>query len=518
MPQANNTSTSKRIASNSLLLFARMFAITIINLYAVRLLLNSLGQEDYGTFNAVAGVVMTSTFITSTLAICIQRFYSYAMGKGEEQSLNDIFSASMNIIFTISLLMLVVLESIGLWFINESLPIPQDRVVAANWVFQSSIGVILMGLLQLPYTGAIFAHEDMGYFALISLAECLFRLFIVLLINVVPVDGLVFYGIGLFVVAVIIFLFYASISRHRYIECRYHRKVEKNIYKSLLSFSGWTMYSAIAGVGITQGITLLFYSFFGPLATAAYAISLQVLHAFQALSNSIVVAFRPSMVKSYAEGDYTFLNKMFNANNKLILFLLAVVAIPLAVELRIILKWWLGSYTEYTVMFTRLIIMYMVLLSLHNPVTTIVQSTGRVKYYCLIVETVLLTCLPISWLLFKFGATAELSLVILILTSMSAHIVRLIILKHLYPVFSYWQYWRRFLQPGISILVLSSIIIYLAHTFIEADLPRVAVSFILSLLSVLSLAWLIGMSAEERRIILQKLNIHIIFSKYRKKI
>ena len=218
-----------------------MMAITAINLYAVRLLLRALGQEDYGTFNAVAGVVLASSFITTTLAVSIQRFYSYTLGKGENNQLSTIFSASINIILVLSIALLFIFETIGLWFVNNQLSIPPERLVAANWVFHFSLITLWFGLLQLPFTAAIFAQEEMGAFALISLTECMLRLGVIFFIGITAMDGLIFYSIGLSAVAVIIFLLYAFIVRRRYPEYKYCRKIPKETYRSLLAFSGWTM-------------------------------------------------------------------------------------------------------------------------------------------------------------------------------------------------------------------------------------------------------------------------------------
>ena len=492
-------SKSKRIASNSLMLFLRMMAITVINLYAVRLLLRALGHEDYGTFNGVAGVVLASAFITVTLATSIQRFYSYALGEGKSERLTDIFSASMNIILVLSAVIFLVFETAGLWFVNSQMDIPPERLVAANWVFQFSLCTLWLGLLQLPFTAAIFAHEEMGLFALISLTECLLRLAVVVLISTSGIDGLIFYSGGLFVVAVIVFAFYAIAASWRYAECRYRRGVGRGLYKSLLSFSGWTLYSAVAGVGVTQGITILLYIFFGPLATAAYAISQQVLHAFTALGNSVAVAFRPAMVKAYAERDFAFLDKMFSANNKFVMYLLLLVAIPLFLELRTIFGWWLGDVTEETVVFTRLIIVYMVCFSMHNPVTTIVQSTGRVKYYSLCVETTLLSCLPATWGAFRLGASSAACVVLLIASCVAAHLVRLVILHRLYPSFRFTPYLLGVILPGLlSVLVTSAMAGFVHHALVPGFGRLVAV-FAAAAVAMMLTAYVVGMSKDERR-------------------
>ncbi len=495
----NSTSKSKRIASNSLLLFVRMFAIAIINLYAVRLLLRALGQEDYGTFNAVAGVVLASGVITTTLAIAIQRFYSYAIGEKTYDKLRTIFSASMNIILIVSIIVICLLETLGLWLLNNYLSIPVDRLVASNWVFQFSLLTFLLGLIQLPYTAAIFAHEDIGIFALISFLECIFRLFVAMLIVTSPIDGLIFYGAGLFFVACIVFLLYFYIARKKYVECHYTVVAERGIYRQLASFSGWTMYSALAAIATTQGNTILLNIFFGPITTAAFAITSQILHVFQALGNSIVLAFRSPMVKSYAEHNYSFLNQMFMTNNKLTLYLLLIVAIPIATEMRTIFSWWLGNVPEETILFVRLSIVYIICLTMNAPITIIVQATGKLKHYSLLVETIILMCLPISFLAFRAGAPSFYALLSLILVIIAAHIARMICLRKLYPHYQLRSYLLWVLLPGIATAVITTSVAWFIHRNIDNDFVRFFTIFSVPPVITVLFAYIFGTTKEEKR-------------------
>lgn len=500
-PSGGSTSPkSRRIASNSLLLFVRMMIIMVINLYAVRLLLRGLGHDDYGTFNAVAGVVLASSFLNVTLATSIQRFYSYALGEGRRGQLSAIFSASMNIIAVLCVVLLIGFETVGVWFVNAEMAVPPERIAAANWVFQFSTGTLLLGLLQLPFTAAIFAHEEMGLFALISLVECLLRLGVVLLIGAMPFDGLAFYGGGLWAVALIVFSCYAITARRRYAECRYQRVSEPGLYRQLLSFSGWTLYSSLAGIGVMQGTGILLYMFFGPLATAAFAIAQQVLHAFSALGNSVVVAFRPAMVKAYAEKSYAFLDRLFAASNKFILYLMLLVTIPLILELRTIFAWWLDEVSEETVVYTRLIMVYMVCLTLNSPVTTIVQSTGRLKYYSLCVDSLLLMQIPAMWIAFRLGAPSESCMVLLVATCLAAHVIRLVVLRRLYPRFRYATYLAAFVVPGAAVALCTALPCTALHHAMEPGLLRTAAVFAASAAAMLPSVYALGLSKDERRI------------------
>lgn len=503
------TNKSKRIAANTLLLFARMFAIMIINLYAVRIVLKGLGTEDYGTYNAVAGVVLASSFLTTTLAISIQRFYSYSIGEQNYSRLREIFSASLNIIIVLSIVALVLLESVGLWFLNNYLSVPIDRMVAANWVYQFSLFSFILSLFQLPYTAALFAHEDMGGYALISILECLLKLGVALLIGIFIVDSLVFYGVALFGVALVVFALYFFIARRRYKECHYQHVKEKGLYKSLSSFSGWTMYGALAGVATTYGNTIILNVFFGPITTAAYAISNQVSHAFQALSGSIVLPFRPSMVKSYAEKDFQYLNKLFVANNKLIVYLLLCIAIPIAIEMRTIFHWWLGDITEETIIFARLFLIYIICLAMHNPITTIMQADGRIKTYSLWTETTMMLCLPLSCVAFKLGAPSYYAIIILISVCFVAHAVRIICLHRYYPSFRLAPYVLSILVPSFCIGIAVSCALLYIHNIFSNPLLRLFFALVASVMLTVTLVYMFGINKMERQQIKTLLNKQI---------
>ena len=410
----------------------------------------------------------------------IQRFYSYTLGEKRTDRLSMIFSASMNIILVLSVGLFFIFETIGLWFVNNELSIPSERLFAANCVFQSSLITLWFGLLQQPFTAAIFAQEEMGAFALISLTECMLRLGVIFFIGISDMDGLIFYSIGLSAVAMIIFLLYAFIVRRRYPEYKYCRKIPKETYRSLLAFSGWSMYSSLAAVGLTQGITILLYMFFGPIATAAYAIAQQVFHAFTALSNSIAVAFRPAMVKSFAEKDYISLNKMFSANNKFILYLLLMVE---------------------AIIYTRLTIIYLLCFSMHNPVTTIVQSTGQLRHYSLYVDSILLLCLPATWLAFHLGASSEISICLMIVMCLAAHFARLFILHNQYPSFRYGPYISEIILRGILITACTVLVAGFFHQIIHPGIARLVAVFASSCVSILLAVYALGLTTKERQML-----------------
>lgn len=486
-----------------MILFVRVVVTMVINLYAVRVVVKALGVEDYGILNAIAGVVLTSTFLSSTLTVAIQRFYSYAIGKHEERRMREIFSSSVNIVLLLSVLVLVLFETIGVWFVTTHMmepagKIPLERLDATLWIFHFTLLSFVFTLLQIPYTAAIFAHEDMKHYTVISILDYTGRLIVACLIGKALADGLIFYGAGLLVVAALVYLLYVIVARSRYAECHYQRVTTKELYRDLLSFSGWTMYGAMAGVGIVQGTNILLTIFYGPLAVASYAIANLVYNSANSLCNCVVLAFRPAMVKSYAQRQDNYLWRLFNANNKLIMYLLMSVAVPLMAEMRTLLHWWLGDISEDAILFARLMMIMMVVLAMHHPITTLIESTGRVKRYHVVVDTLTLSTLFITWTMFRLGMPAYGAFVSMIFVCIMAHVVRLISLKKVYPAFSYATYAKTVVLPGLFITVCTAAVALLLHYSIANTVLRFIAVMVASPLVTLQLVWLAGLNGNER--------------------
>lgn len=498
---------SKRIASNTLVLFARMLIITFVNLYTVRWVLAGLGTEDYGIFNAVAGVVTASTCISSVLALSTQRFYSFAMGKGESDRLKEIFSVSLNIVVMIALVLLVLFEIVGPWLISTQLTIPVERMEAAQWILQFSLFSFIFTLLQIPFIGAVFANENMGYYALISTIDCIVKLLIAYCIGITGGDDLVYYGAALMLEAFMVMMLYVIIARRKYPECKYTIvKKKKTLYKELFSFSGWSFYGALAGVGMTQGSTIILNVFFGPIINAAFGIANQIYNAINTLTNSIAIAFRPAMIKSYSAKENKYLEQLFFASSKAILYLLAMVLIPFIFEAETLLTQWLGECTPTMVLFARLYAVYTICLALHNPITTIIQATGNIRKYSMYVESMTILCLPVSWLLFKLGMPPYFVFVTMIGLCILAHIIRLLMLQSSISVFTISKYLVRLVLPGILIISITTLIVYCIETLHVNRIFQFLLSFAVSAISISILLYAVGISKKERTLIKELVN------------
>ena len=505
----NNIKPSKRIATNTMVLFARMFIITCINLFTVRWVLNGLGTEDYGIFNAVAGIVTASTCISSVLALSTQRFYSYSIGKGEREKLKDIFSASLNIVFVLALVIIIVFEVIGPWFVSTQLTIPASRTTASIWVFQFSLFTFIFSFIQTPFIGAVFSNEDMGIYALISTFDCFAKLLIAYLIRHASIDHLVFYSFTLMTEAFIVMLSYIIIGFKKYNECKYKKVTDKNLYKKLCFFSGWSFYGALSGVGMTQGCVIVLNIFFGPIANAAFSIGNQIYNAINSLSNSIVVAFRPAMIKSYSGQDYKELELLFFTGNKALLYLLILVLLPFIIELRTILNFWLGNCTSEMVLFSRLYIIYTICLAMHNPITTVIQATGNIKKYNLYVESLTMLNIPICWMAFKFGAPSYFIFIVMISLCLLAHIIRLWLLKKSMFIFTFRKYLGQIICPSTLAVLISSSITIACQQFTRQPLSRFIIGYSVSTTCTLMVIYFIGINRQERDFV-QKLAKRII--------
>jgi O-antigen/teichoic acid export membrane protein len=493
-----NLSNNSRIANNSILLNIRMIFVMAINLYTVRVVLQAIGAEDYGINNVVAGIITMLISVSSVLSTAIQTFYSSSIGENKLERLRDIFSTSINIFLILALIVFIIAETLGLWFVNTQLIIPLSRMYAANWIYQFSIFSFIFSFIHLPYSAAVLAHEDMGIFAIISSAECVLKLISALLIFVIPFDSLVIYGVTLLIVSLLVMLTYIKVGFSKYSECRYQKQTDKKIFKEVISFSVWSLFGSVASVGMAQVITILVNLFFGPLVNTARAISFQFNLAISSFCGSFLMAIRPQMIKSYTEGSYLYLNKIFNLSNKLLFYSLLVIILPLMFEMNTILFFWLKTLDPQTILFSRLILVYILIMSLNNPISIIIQAANRVKQYHVLVETFTLLCVPLTYLLFKSGFPAYSTYIVMILVTIAAHIVRLICLKKFYSPFSYSEYLKSFIVPASFVTLFSSICIFFVSKSNINNILKLPAILIMSFACIVIFVWMFGLSVTEK--------------------
>ena len=482
----------------------------IINLFTVRFVFKSLGECDYGIYNVIAGVIIMFQSVSAVLSTSTQRYFAYSLGDSGANNLRDIFSVSLKIFIILSILIIFLSETLGIWFINKQLHIPDNRLFTANVVFQYSLLSLIVGLIQSPYLSLIIAHEDMNIYACVSLVDCFLKFLAAFMISYFPYDRLHLYGAVMFFIPLFTCLCYIGICRRKYSECKWKTVKDKNLYHSLLSFSGWHLFSSIASIGMNQIITFLVNIFFGVLVNAARGISLQISGAVGAFSNNFIMAIRPPMIKAYAERNFDYLNKLFHYSNKFVFYFMLIIVLPMYFEMETILSIWLNSCNEQTVLFSRLILIYALIVSLNNPISIIMQASGKIKEYFVPVEVFTIFCPIITYLLFILGFPAETSYYAMIGTICCSHVVRLICLKKYYPPFNLHQYIFSFFLPAVLVLLLTFIEIYMMKLYVTDNF---VVTIFLSIISILVFTVLVGLSKEERRLLLSLANRAIILKR-----
>ena len=306
----NNTANNKRIAKNTLLLYFRMLFIMAINLYTSRIVLKILGIEDFGIYNAVGGIVAMFGFLTSAMSISTQRYITYELGKNNLKQLNKIFNTSITIHAVISVIILILAETIGLWFLYNKMTIPIERLNAALWTYQASIASAIILIMSIPYNATIIAHEKMSAFAYISVLEVVLKLAIVYLLLISNFDKLKLYSTLILIVQLIIRIIYGQYCKKHFLETKIHFIKDKSLFKEMLSFAGWNLWGNCAGIASTQGVNILLNIFFGPHINAARGIAVQVQGAVNQFASNFQTAINPQITKSYAQGDYNYMHNL----------------------------------------------------------------------------------------------------------------------------------------------------------------------------------------------------------------
>lgn len=483
-----------------------MVIVMIINLYAVRIVLRALGTDDYGIYQVVAGIVISFQSFSAVISTSTLRFYSYSIGQKSLTQLSEIFSASINIYACVSLVCLILGETVGVWFVNSELNIPPERIYASNWVFQFALLALIFTILHSPFSGIIIAHENMGYFAVISLGESLLKLLAIILISQTDGDKLILYALSLLIVPIISLIAYIWKTRKQFPGIRYSKVERKSWYREMLSFSGWHLFSAGASVGINQVNTVLTNLFFPLIVNAARGVALQVQGAFSSFTSSFITAVRPPIIKAYAEGNYPYLNVLFSYANKFIYYLSILVAIPLYIKMETILVLWLGECNYDMILFSRLIIIYSVILALNNPISIIIQATGKIRQYFVPVECVTLLCPILTYILFKLGFAPQSSFYAMIVTIACAHIVRIYCLKKIYTEFELKKYIIGFLIPALIITAIS----YLSQSILVSFFNiTIVLFFIISFIISGGIIVLFGLNKLERHKLIHMFNQHI---------
>ena len=497
----DNSSNNNRIAKNTFFLYLRMFITMAVSLYTVRVVLNVLTVEDYGVYGAVGGIILTFSFISSVLDNASQRFFSFELGKGLEGKVQEVFSTLSIIYAIVTLAIVLIAESVGIWFLQNKMIIPLGREIAAMWVYQFALASFVVTIMATPYRAMIIAQEKMNLYAYLSIFEAAAKLMIAYLLIVFDVDKLILYAILLFFLNLINNLIYLIYCRQKYSETKLRWIFDTTMFKSVFSYSTWTLFGTLAGICNTQGINIVLNMFFGPVANAAYSIASQIYHTVGTFASNFYIAVKPPLIKNYAAGNYEYVDKLFSFSSKAIFSLLCIIAIPLIVCAKEILQIWLGQVSEYMVVFVQLSLIYVVILTISYPITAVVQASGNVKLYHLLVDGFTLFVLPIVYVLFKMGNEAYWAYIVSVSIFAIAHCLRIYVLNKVFPKFNVSNYIRGSIIPMIIIFIIS----YLAMSFLKEHISYNKWSALLviasSVITVFVLCSVVLFSRSERQMI-----------------
>lgn len=512
---SNQTSdNNKRIAKNTLLLYFRMLFMMVVSLYTSRVILNALGVEDFGIYNVVGGVVAMFSVISGSLSAAISRFITYELGKGDQCKLNRIFSASVTIQLLLSLIIVVLIESVGVWFLNAKMTIPADRMTAANWVLQFSIITFVINLISVPYNAAIIAHEKMSAFAYISILEAIGKLTIAFLIIWSPFDKLIYYAILMCIVALIVRFAYGHYCTKHFSECTYHFRWDKDILKQMFGFAGWNFIGAAASILRDQGGNIVINLFCGPSVNAARGIAVQVNTAITGFVQNFMTALNPQITKSYASGNKEYMMTLIFQGARFSFYLLLLLSLPILINTHYILVIWLKLVPEHAVIFVQLILIFALHESLASPLITAMLATGNIKKYQIIAGGLNFLNLPTSYIFLRLGASPEIVFIIAIFFSVTVQIARLLLLRDMIQL-DLFGYLKHVYINVIIVTIISVVAPLLFKMFTTGNLISLIISLLFTLIWTSFVIVLIGCKKEERTFIKNKLIL--VLTKFIKK-
>lgn len=469
-------SNNKRIVKNTIYLYIRMLFLMIISLYTSRIVLQTLGISDYGVYNVVGGFVSLFAILTNSLSNAISRYITIEIGRHDIKRANNVFCVSVNLLLLMAIIVLIVSELFGIWFINCHLNVPPSRLTAARWVFQFSLLSFVIGLISIPYNGLIIAHERMSAFAFISIFEAVFKLLSIYIISIISCDKLILWAIMQSLSSIAIRLIYGVYCSKQFKECHYHLFMQRKIFKEMGFFAGWNFIGEAAGILRNQGVNVLLNLYFGPVVNAANGIAMQVNGMVSQFSGNFLTAVNPQIIKRYAEGNLNSSYSLVNRSAKFSFFLMLIIISPLLCETNFFLTLWLGKYPNEAVVFVQLFLVLSLIEILSYPIITLQRATGVVRDYQIVSGTIHLLNFPIAWLFLLEGFPAYWVYCIAIFLAIINTFARLYMLHRIVPV----SMTAFYLKVLLRVLLVSLLSYLLISNLIFSHVFNIFLSIVLS--------------------------------------
>lgn len=502
--------SNKTIAKNTIYLYARMLLVMVVSLYTSRVVLQTLGVDDFGLYNVVGGLVTTLSFLTGSISSGTSRFFAYYIGKGDKTELNTYYKISVTCFILLSGIILIIAETVGLWFLNTQMNIAADRMTAANWVYQCSILSFILSMFTVPHQSMIVSRENMTVYAYVGIVEVIAKLLIVYCLLIGDIDKLILYSILNCLITLLLLLFYVFYSHKKYEECRYHFYFNWQKIKGFLSYSTWIIFGALSHIFKDQAINILLNIYFGVAINAARGVAYQINRAVAQFVNNFYMAVRPQITKRYAAGEIQSMFTLVFASSRLCYYLVFVLSVPLLIQMPLVLQLWLHDVPDHTVLFARLVLIHALIESLAYPLDTSITATGNIKRFQLLTGGILLFNLPFSYIVIKMGAPAEATMCVMIVLAILAHAVRMYCAKVQNGI-SLREYSFDVLLKILLVTVVSIPILYLLYISFNFDnlLGFIVFSILSVCVSLLSM-YVLGINSNERTMLHQYVKSKVI--------
>lgn len=502
---------TKRVAKNTGLLYVRTIVMMLISLFTSRIVLEALGVENYGIYNVVGGVVGMFSIISGSLSSSISRFLTFALGEENHEKLRRIFSMSISIQFLIGFVIIVLAECCGVWFINNKLNIPPDRLIAAHWVFQCSLLAFFTSLISIPYNACLIAHERMDVFAYMTILDVVFKLIVAYAIFVTPFDSLITLAVLNLFVSILMRIIYGIYCAKHFDECRYEwTKFDKSLAKEMTGFAWWSFFGNTAWIFNTQGVNILINMFFGVVYNAARGVAAQVEGAVMGFVNNFSTALSPQITKSYAAGDKEYMFSLICRGTKFTYFLTLFFAIPLWFEAQTVLSIWLVEVPIDSAIFLKLSLICSIITTAGSPMLTAIMASGDIKKYEIVVTVIGYLVFPLTYLAYKLGASILSTYFIFMVIYSCLIWVKVDFSKRLFG-FPVKLFISKVLTPSILTTIISFILPVCLTLLMPESLLRLLLMVPLTLFSTAVCVYLVGLTQGERQFVAIKIQSKLSF-------
>ena len=501
----NNTSNNKRLVKNSLMLYLRMFVNMAVSLFTSRLILNALGESDFGIYNVVGGIVVMFTFINGSMTSSTSRYLTVSLAKDPLLKLKKTFNFAVTVHFILAVLIFILAETIGLWFFYNKLVIPEERIHVAFVLYQLSIATTMLSIMSVPYNASIISHEKMGAFAYISISDVFLKLFIVYAVIYLPWDRLLVYALLLFITQIINQFIYIVYCRFKFEECRFSFSWDKALFREMCGFAGWNMAGNFAFICYTQGLNILINMFFGPSVNAARGIAVRVQGTVSNFSSNFQTAIHPQITKNYATGNLEYMRTLIYAESKFSFFLLLFLSLPIIIEAKTILTWWLVNVPQNTVIFMDIMLLTTFVETSINPLLIAALATGKIKKLQMVICPILLGILPISYLCLKLGMPSYSVFIVNFALLLVSLLVRVYLLRT-YIGISLKFYIVNIFGRCVLVGITSSIVPVIVNSLIKnSEVLNFVVVCIVTIISTLFCSFTLGLNHNERNFVMNKI-------------